>query len=232
MRYPPAQVPTVIQLGRAPAMLQRGAVLLGEAVVIPGVLLYAFAAAGHAMAGLLVVLGWRSACILGRIAGHRRVPTTCWFAFALFLARACGGLAAGSVSLYLLIPVVLCALQGLFFVGSALAERPVMMRLAADYTADLPDSPTLRRLFAQLSGTWGVVHLVCAALGAWAITLPTPSDVAVTSALAIGCTVASVGGCIAWGLWRMARIPGVRLVFADRPAPREVVAPERVPAAA
>jgi uncharacterized membrane protein len=212
-------------------MLRRGVLLLGEAVVIPGVLLYAFAASGRPMTGLLVVLGWRIACIVGRTGARLQVPTTCWFAFALFLARVCGALAAGSVSLYLVVPVVVCALQGLFFIGSAFARRPVMMRLAADYTAEIPDQPLLRRLFSQLSATWGLVHLVCAALGAWALTLPTASAVAATSTLGIGCTVASVGGCVAWGLWRVARIPGLRVAFDEPPAPAPV-APERLPAAA
>lgn len=207
---------TVIHLGRFRSVALRGLILLGEIVVVPGLVLYAMVASGHAMGGLIAVFAWRSACIL---AHHRRgggVPATCWFAFGLFLARTVTGLAVSSVSLYLLLPILLCAVQGLFFLASSLWRRPVLMRLAADYVEELPHHPTLRRLFAQLSALWGSVHLACAAVGVWAISLATSRAVAVTSGLGVVCTVTSVGGCIAWGLWRVARIQGLRISYADR----------------
>lgn len=190
---------------------------MGEAVVVPGALLYAFVAAGHPMLGLVVVFGWRAAWIAGRAGSGTRVPATCWLAFGLFLTRTVAGLAVSSVGIYLFIPVVLCALQGLVFLGSALAGRPLMMRLAADYVDELPrEHPALRRLFAQLSGIWGGAHVLCAGLGAWALTLPTAQAVAVTSGLGLICTTASVGGCIGWALWRAGRIPGLRLAYGEK----------------
>jgi hypothetical protein len=170
------------------------------------------------MAGLVAVFAWRTACIGARVGLGVRVPTTCWLAFALFLARTAAGLAVASVSLYLVVPVVLCAGQGIFFLGSAFTRRPVMMRLAADYTAGIPDRPGLRRLFAQLCVIWGAAHVLCAGLGAGALTLPDAQAVAVTSAVGVGCTLVSVGGCAAWGLWRASQIPGLRLVCAHAPA--------------
>ncbi len=141
--------PTLVHVGRLPAALLRGLLLVGEVVVVPGLLLYALVAAGHPMLGLLAVFGWRTACIGGRLSARVRVPATCWLAFGLFLARTVAGLAVSSVSLYLFVPVVLCAAQGVFFVGSTFARRPVMMRLAADYTSGIPDRSELRRVFAR-----------------------------------------------------------------------------------
>lgn len=210
--------PTVIHLGRLRSVLWRGLVLAAEVVVLPGVVLYSFVSAGHPMAGLLAVLVARSGCIGGRLGTRSRVPATCWFAFALFAARSVAGLAVSSVSLYLLIPVLLCAAQGVFFLSSALSRRPLLMRLATDYTDDIPDAPPLRRLFAQLSALWGSVHLACAGVGIWALTLSTSHAVAFTSALSLACTLGSAGGCIAWGLWRCARIPGLRIVCRERPS--------------
>jgi hypothetical protein len=85
----------------------------------------------------------------------------------------------------------------------------------------------LRRLFAQLSGWWGLMHLACAGIGAWAVTLPTTDAVAITSGLGVLCTGGSLAGCALWGFWRAARLPGLRLVFADVPKPERSAAPGR-----
>jgi hypothetical protein len=207
--------PTVIHLGRLSSVLARGLMLLGEVVAVPGLLLYIFVAAGHPMAGLLAVFGWRSACIGGRLVARLSVPATCWLTFALFVTRTIAGLAVSSVGLYLVVPIAMCAGQGLFFLSSARTERPVLMRLANDYTEEIPDRPALRGLFAQLSGIWGSLHVICAGVGAWAVTLSTAHAVAVTSALGIACALASVGACFAWGLWRAARIPGLRIAWGE-----------------
>jgi hypothetical protein len=222
---------TTVHLGPLPTMLSRAALMIVEIVVVPATLLYLLVSAGHPVAGLVAVFVWRSACIGGRLTRGVHVPTTCWLAFGLFLARTAGGIAVSSVSLYLLVPVVLCTAQGLFFLGSAFTRRPVMMRLVGDYTADIPDAPELRRLFAQLSAIWGAAHVVCAAAGGLALTLPDAQSVAATGVLGIVCTVASVGGCAAWGLWRGSRIPGLRIVLAHRPAHADMPA-HAVPAVA
>jgi hypothetical protein len=223
--------PTVVHLGRLRSLLTHGLLLVAEVVVVPGLLLYALVVAGHPMLGLVSVLLWRAGCIGTRLGAGSRVPATCWLAFGLFLTRTMAGLVGSSVGLYLLVPTVLCAAQGLFFLGSPLTRRPAMMRLATDYASHIPDHPGLRRLFTQLSGIWGGVHLVCAAAGAWAVTLSTSHAVAVTSGLGVACTVASVGGCLGWALWRAARIPGLRIVCGEHhlPSPGRV---DALPAAA
>jgi len=206
-------------------VLKRGLVLLTEVVAVPGALLYALTSAGHPAAGMVAVFAWRTAWIGLRQTARGRVPTTCWFAFALFLARTIAGIAVSSVALYLLIPVALSAAQGALFLASGFTRRPLLMRLAADYTDDLPDRPRLRRVFAQMSGIWGGVHVASAAIGSWALTLPTAHAVAVTSILGVTCTVTSVGGCIAWGLWRSVRIPDLRIVYGDSGTPPQTLAP-------
>jgi hypothetical protein len=209
--------PTVIDLGRLRRMFARGLALLTEVVAVPALLLYLFVAAGHPMLGIVAVFCWRSVFVGGRVVAGVRVPMTCWFAFGLFLARTIAGLLVSSVSLYLLVPIVLCAAQGVFFIGSGIVRRPVLMHLAADYLEAMPDRPVLRRLFGQLSGIWGGAHLACAGLGLWALTLSSTTSVAVTGVLGLVCTLTSVGGCVGWGLWRVGRIPGLRIVCGSRP---------------
>lgn len=209
---------TVVHLGRVRSIAPRAAVLTTEIVVVPGILLYLLVSAGHAMLGLAIVCAWRTSCIGARLALRIAVPATAWVAFALFAARTIGGLAASSVALYLVVPVVTSALQGAVFLASAFTARPLMGRLLRDFASSVPECAVLRRLFGQLSGWWGVVHLLGAGLGAWAVTLPTAEAVAVTSVLGVCCTGGSVLGCALWGLWRAARLPGLRVVFADAPA--------------
>lgn len=216
---------TVVHLGRVPAIAARAGLLTCEITIVPSLLLYAFVEAGHAMVGLLVVLVWRTACVAGRLTLGLAVPATVWVSFGLFSARTAGGLAVSSVSLYLVVPVAVSALQGAVFLGSAFTRRPLIGRLLGDFASDIPDHPALRRLFAQLTGWWGVVHLVGAGVGGWAVTLAAPQAVAITSVLGLVCTAASLGGCALWGLWRAARIPGLRVRF-------EECAPEPLPAVA
>lgn len=218
---------TIVHLGRVRSIAPRAAALTTEIVVVPGILLYLFVSAGHAMLGLMVVCAWRTSCIGARLALRVAVPTTAWVAFGLFAARTAGGLAASSVALYLVVPVCISALQGAVFLGSAFTARPLMGRLLRDFASSVPECPMLKRLFAQLSGWWGVVHLVCAGLGAWAVTLPATEAIAITSVLGIVCTGGSLGGCAFWGFWRASQLPGLRLVFADHPGVAGDPAPVR-----
>jgi len=227
-----ATEPSLVHLGRLPALVRRGCLLLAEVVVVPGALLYALVAAGHPMVGIVAVFGWRAGCIGGRLLARVRVPATCGLTFGLFLARTVAGIAVSSVSLYLMVPVILCAAQGLFFMGSAFSRRPVMMRLVADYAEGLPDRPELRRVLAQTSVIWGATHLLSAGVGCWALTLPSTQAVAVTSSMGLVCAVVSVAGCLGWGLWRAARIPGLGIVCADKPMPLHLAPAVPVPAAA
>ena len=224
---------TVVHLGRVRSIAPRAAALTVEIVVVPGVLLYLFVSAGHAMLGLMVVCAWRTSCIVLRLARRIVVPATAWVAFGLFSARTIGGLAASSVALYLVVPVCISALQGAVFLGSAFTAKPLMGRLLRDFASSIPECPRLTRVFAQLSAWWGIVHLACAGVGAWAVTLPPTDAVAVTSVLGVICTGGSLAGCAFWGFWRTAQLPGLRVVFRDVPP---VVAPlpirEPVPALA
>lgn len=225
---------TVVHLGRVRSIAPRAAVLTTEIVVVPGVLLLLFVSAGHAMLGLMVVCAWRTACIGTRLALRVAVPATAWVAFAMFSARTVGGLAASSVALYLVVPVCTSAAMGAVFLASAFTTRPLMGRMLRDFASSVPECPTLTRLFGQLSGWWGGVHLVCAAVGVWAVTLPATEAVAITSALGVVCTGGSLGGCVLWGFWRASRLSALRLVFADVPAehPAPVRMLEPVPALA
>lgn len=223
---------TVVHLGRVRSIAPRAAALTTEIVVVPGILLYLFVSAGHAMLGIMVVCAWRTSCIGARLALRVAVPTTAWVAFGLFSARTIGGLAASSVALYLVVPVCISALQGAVFLASAFSAKPLMGRLVRDFASEVPECPMLKRLFGQLSGWWGAVHLVGAGVGGWAVTLPTTDAVAITSVLGVVCTGSSVAGCALWGFWRAARLPGLRLVFADVPQPAPAHAPEPVPALA
>jgi hypothetical protein len=209
-----------IHVGRPMPAALDGLWLVAETVVVPAIVLFQFVRAGHDMVGLLAVLGWRSACILVRwIRGHR-VPATVWMAFGLFAVRTVASLAATSVAVYLWQPIALSLLTGALFVVAAFGERPLTMRLAHDFV-HLPGSvaanPRVRHLFRDLTLIFGAVHLGSAAVGAWAMRLPADTTVAVHGGLGVACTGVTVGACIGWGLWKVSRIPGLRVRLGDAP---------------
>src|SRR5262249_28071433 len=67
-------------------------------------------------------------------------------------------------------PTVGTAVVGLCFLASAMAGRPLVLRLAQDF-CPLPDDVMkhghLRRFFLGISVLWGVVQLLNAALTLW-----------------------------------------------------------------
>jgi hypothetical protein len=209
-----------IHLGRLTPTVVNGIWLVVETVVVPAILLFAFVGAGHDMAGLVTVFGWRSACILARWSRGHRVPATVWMAFALFAARTVSSLAVTSVAVYLWQPVIMSALTGGMFVVAAFGKRPLTLRLAHDFVhlpAPVAANPRVRHLFRDLTLILGVTHLASAFVCAWAMRLPTDATVAVHGGLGVACSLVSVGGCVGWGLWRVSRIPALRVRLGDAP---------------
>lgn len=216
-----ASAPLTVSIGCVRSITARSLLLIGEVVVIPAVLLFLFVRAGTPMTGLVVVFGWRASCIAARLLTGRTVPTTAWFAFAMFTARAIAGLALASVAVYLWEPVAMSVVAGSAFMASALAAKPLTLRMVRDFIRldeHVSADRRVRSLFAQLALWWGLVHVGSGLAGAWAFRLPLEGTVAVHGALGICCTVVSVGGCVAWGLYRAMRIPGLRIQFGEQSA--------------
>lgn len=138
-----------------------------EGAVIPTLLFIAllhFGGRTWAIAGALV---WSVLVIGTRLALGRRVPTIVFLGLGAMGLRTALALVAHSSFVYFLQPTVGTALVGIVFLASAVAGKPLVLRLARDF-CPLPDDVMahghLRRFFLGISVLWGVVQLLNAGL--------------------------------------------------------------------
>lgn len=208
--------PQVVRVGAIAPMLARSGWLIAETILIPMLLLWVGLRVAGPTAALTTVLVWRVGMALGRVVARQRVPASVVLSTGVFCVRTVVSLAVASVYVYLWQPVIMSALLGMVFIGSALAGRPVTAKLARDVVA-LPSvleaDARVQRIFTEIAVLLGVVQVVCAGLGAWTLRGPVETIVLVHGALGIGCIVASVVGSLGWGWWRLRRMPDIRIRF-------------------
>lgn len=210
---PPDGVRTV-RVGAIGPMLVRGGWLAAETVVVPALILYLVLRMAGPVEGLLAVLGWRVSMIAGRVALRHRIPASVALSAAVFCVRTTISLAVASVTVYLWQPVIISALLGVMFIVTALAGRPMTMRLAQDVVVLPPalrDDVRVQRIFAETAYVWGGINVAFAAAAAWAMQWPTETVVLIHGCLGLGCIVVAVGGAIGWGLWRFRSLTDLRL---------------------
>lgn len=203
-----------VRVGRLGPMLMRGGWLAAETVVVPALILYAVLRLAGPVEGLVAVLGWRIAMIVGRVALRRRIPAAVALSTIIFCVRTAISLAVVSVTLYLWQPVIISALLGGVFIVTALLGRPMTMRLAQDVVVlppALQDDVRVQRIFTETAYVWGGINVVFAAAAAWAMRWPTETVVLIHGCLGLGCIIVAVGSAIGWGLWRFRALTDLRL---------------------
>jgi hypothetical protein len=141
-----------------------------EGAVIPTLLFLGLLHLGGRWVAIAGALGWSTLVIVTRLALGRRVPTIVLIGVGALALRTALAFAAHSSFIYFLQPTVGTATVGLCFLLSAMAGRPLVLRLARDF-CPLPDDVMshghLRRFFLGISVLWGVVQLLNAALTLW-----------------------------------------------------------------
>jgi hypothetical protein len=141
-----------------------------EGAVIPTLLFLGLLHLGGRWAAIAGALCWSTLVIVTRLALGRRVPTIVLIGVAALALRTTLAFAAGSSFVYFLQPTVGTATVGICLILSAMAGRPLVLRLARDF-CPLPDDVMahghLRRFFLGISVLWGVVQLLNASLTLW-----------------------------------------------------------------
>ena len=113
-------------------------------------------AAGIVAATALAVVSWRWEVRKERPGVMARVG------LALVLGQAVIGLIADDARVYLAQPVLISAMYGLVFLGSALLGRPLAGTFASemyDFPAEVRASATFRKVFGRVSMAWGLYLL-------------------------------------------------------------------------
>ena len=211
---PDPAVEQIVELGTVSGAVRRGVLLVLETVLVPMTLLLVGLAVGGPNAGFGLVLAWRLGLPALRLLLGVRVPSAVWLSGGIFALRVVPAWLTASVTVYLWQPIILSALLGAFFLGSGVIGHPVTLRLTGDVVR-LPGQfvadARVRRIFGEVAVIWGVVHIVCAGLGALFMRLPTSSAVVAQGCLGVVYTVGSTAGAIGWGVHRLRRVPGLRL---------------------
>jgi hypothetical protein len=141
-----------------------------EGAVIPTLLFLTLLHLGGRWAAIFGALCWSVLVIATRLALGRRIPTIVLIGVGALALRTALAFAAHSSFVYFLQPTVGTATVGICLILSAMAGRPLVLRLARDF-CPLPDDVMahghLRRFFLGISVLWGVVQLLNASLTLW-----------------------------------------------------------------
>lgn len=215
-------VEQVVELGTRRGALRRGTLLVLETVLVPMGLLLLGLTLGGPTAAFALVLGWRAGLPLLRLLLGVRVPMAVWLSSGLFALRVAPAWLAASMTVYLWQPIVISVVLGVFFLVSGLIGHPVTLRLAGDVVRlpqEFVTDPRVRRIFGEVAVIWGTVHVLCGAMGAVLMQLPTSTAVVAQGCLGVVNTVGSTVGAIGWGVHRLRQVPGLTIRFTPRTAP-------------
>jgi len=141
-----------------------------EGAVIPTLLFLTLLRLGGTTWAIAGGLVWSTLIIGSRVARGRRVPTILLVGLGALALRTTLALAAGSSFVYFLQPTIGTATIGVVILASAVAGRPLILRLARDFCPipdDAMDHGHLRRFFLGISVVWGVAHLLNAGMALW-----------------------------------------------------------------
>src|SRR5262249_27187873 len=123
----------VIHIGALRPTLLRAGRLMAETVLVPTTLLIVALHTVGLLAGLYAVLAWCVVTVAVRWISGRHLPGTLMMCAGMLCARATVALLLSSAVVYLIQPVIGSVLMALLFLGSAVAGRPITMRLARDF---------------------------------------------------------------------------------------------------
>jgi hypothetical protein len=200
----------------------RGLRLLLETVVVPTILLLTLLHTVGLLVALAASLGWLYLALAARFLARRRMPGTLFVCASMMSGRALIALATSSAFVYMLQPVLGSVMMALLFLGSALAGRPVTMRLARDFVAipaHILNRRGVRRMFTQVALLWGLSRLADAGMNFGFLHSGLDAGLMSRGFLSPVLTLVTVGICTVWGL-RALRRDGISVRFgAAAPSP-------------
>jgi hypothetical protein len=216
--HPPEHV---IHIGALRPTLLRAGRLMLETVLVPTALLIVLLHTVGLLAGLYAVLSWCVFTVAVRWIGGRQLPGTLVVCAGMLCARATVALLLSSALVYLIQPVIGSVLMALLFLGSAVAGRPLTMRLARDFISlpsHLIEHRGVRRVFTQTAALWGAGRLLDAALSLASIHLGVTIGLLSRGLLSGLLTALMIGVCALWGVRSLRRLPDITFRFRLRTA--------------
>jgi hypothetical protein len=177
---------------------------LVEATLIPTALFYVAWFSVGRWGAFVAALLWAYGALARRVILRRRVPGILILALVALTVRTGIALVTGSTFVYFVQPVVGAFVIAVVFLGSAVANRPLVARLASDFyplTPEVADRQGVRRLFRHLTLLWAAINLVQAAAAfTLLVTLPVTGFVAAKSVVALAITATGVAVTVSWAV--------------------------------
>lgn len=177
---------------------------LVEGVLLPTALFLLLLRTVGISGAIVGAFAWSVSVIVVRRMLGRRVPALVLVGLGVLLVRTVLALATGSSFLYFLQPTLGTGTVGLVFLASAVAGRPLVLRLARDFCplpADTMRDPYLRRFFLGISFFWGVTQLLNAAITLWLLVSQSVATYVITrTAMSWTLTLTAIGVSIWWFL--------------------------------
>ncbi len=181
---------------------------LVEGVLIPTALFLLLVNTAGVGAAIVGSFGWSTSVIVVRKVLGRPVPTLVFVGLGVLLLRTAVSLATGSSFLYFIQPTVGAGTIGIVIIASAIAGRPVVLRLARDFCplpVDSMGDPHLRRFFLGISFLWGATQLLNAGITLWLLVSQSVSTYVITrAAMSWTLTALAIAVTVVWFI-RMAR---------------------------
>ncbi len=174
-----------------------------EATVVPAVLLYLFLVHIGPGAAMVAVLVWTYGAVLRRLVSGQRLPAILMLAVLGLTVRTVVGFTSGTF-LYFLQPILATVVLAGVFLGSHVAGKPIIGRLAHDFcplSPEISNRPAVLKLFSGLTLLWAGVHLVNAATTfGLLVTLPTNTFVAFKGVASMAITVSAIVLTVSWSI--------------------------------
>ncbi len=189
---------------------------LVESSIAPALVFYVVLWASGFRGALVAALLWSYAAVVRRLVRQQRIPALLSLGLVILTARSAVSFFSGSAFLYFVQPTAGTVLVALTFLGTALANRPLVAHLARDF-CPLDDAfvahPAVRSFFLRISFLWAVVLLVNAGLVFWLL-LDTSLRAFVIERMLVTWLVIGVGIALSV-LWfvRTMRTAGFRVRF-------------------
>ncbi len=222
----------VIELRGVTRTLLRTVRMFAEAVMIPGTLFaIVLTQSGSLWTAVLCAVGWYYMVIGIRWAVLRTVPTTLVLCAGMFHCRATIALATASAAVYLLQPIAMSVFMATVFIVSAAVGRPLTVKLTRDFVhvpAHILARANVQKMFTHVALLWAFSRLLDAAVTTFMFNESVNAGMISRSTFTPLLTIATIGGCIAFGM-RALRRDGVSFLKVAQPfVPVPVVAPAAV----
>jgi intracellular septation protein A len=164
------------------AVLQRLAVSLSVACIVPGMLFYVALVLSGVTAAVLTALTWSYAAVVWRWATKRRTSGLLLLTVTILTIRTAITLSTGNTFIYFFQPVVSDGLVALVFLASLATATPLVAT-----------RHSFRQLFWRLTLLWGCVGLAKGGIGFWLLESQSLiSFVVLKNLMVVGLTVLAV----------------------------------------